>query len=86
MMTSEDLIIQLETILKNQFSPTRLLIIDESHQHIGHTGHGGAKHLLIQIQCSILSGLSRVAAHRAIYQALSDFIPNEIHALRIQLS
>lgn len=85
MMTSKELIAAIECILKKEFSPVHLNIIDESDQHIGHTSHGGAKHLFIGIQSEKLCKLTRVMAHRMIYDALKNLIPKEIHALRISV-
>lgn len=85
MVQIEELLIIVKKILKQTFSPTVLIVEDESHLHIGHTGHGGARHLYIKIHAKALHKLARVAAHRAIYHALAVYIPKEIHALRIMV-
>ena len=67
-------------------SPDFLQVIDESDQHIGHAGHqGGGRHFAIKISAPSLKKISRVAAHRQIYNLFNDLIPNEIHALRIEI-
>lgn len=72
--------------LHDAFNPSELDVIDESDQHIGHAGHqGGGRHFAIIIASDKLSSLSRVAAHREIYTLFDDLIPNEIHALRIEI-
>lgn len=72
--------------LQTHFSPTHLEVIDDSAKHVGHAGAaGGAGHFTVIISASSLVGISRVAAHREIYQALTDLIPNEIHALKIKI-
>lgn len=72
--------------LTKTFSPTYLEVIDESDQHIGHAGYqGGGRHFAIVISAESFKNLKRVESHRLIYTLLNDLIPNEIHALRIQI-
>lgn len=69
----------------NQALPIDSLHIeDESHLHAGHAGaEGGAGHFRIHIQSPAFKGLNRVQQHRLVYDALSAWIPYEIHALAI---
>lgn len=72
--------------LEQALSPNQLDIIDESHLHKGHAGaQSGAGHFALTIQAQQLSHISRIEAHRLIYQAVGNLIPDEIHALRIQI-
>lgn len=72
--------------LEKAFSPTQLEIIDDSAKHIGHAGsRDGAGHFTVNIAAECLNTISRVDAHRKIYEALADFFPKEIHALQIKL-
>ena len=72
--------------LTQAFSPVHLEVVDDSEQHKGHAGsQGGAGHFTVIMQADSLNNQSRVAAHRAIYQVLDDFIPEKIHALKIKL-
>ena len=64
-------------------APTKLEIIDDSAQHVGHKGNGGGGHFSINIVSSQFSQKSQIMRHRLIYQALSDLIPQQIHALSI---
>ena len=74
------------TRLQNAFAPAHLEVIDESDQHIGHAGHqGGGRHFAIRIAASCFQNKSRLGAHREIYALFSDMIPDEIHALKIQI-
>lgn len=76
----------IEKRLQEKFQPTFLRVIDESDQHIGHPGHqGGGRHFAVEISAIQLQGLSRVAAHRAIYELFTDLIPDKIHALKIKI-
>ncbi len=63
--------------------PSRLDIIDESDQHIGHSGHGGAGHFRLRIVSEKFNYQSMILRHRMVYEALADLMPNEIHALSI---
>ncbi|MDO5643234.1 MAG: BolA family protein [Paracoccus sp. (in: a-proteobacteria)] len=67
-------------------SPVLLEIIDESHQHHGHSGwrEGGQTHFRIRIQAPALTPLSRIARHRLIHDTLGDILPR-IHALAIEI-
>lgn len=71
--------------LQKAFSPSYLEVIDDGHKHIGHVGsQNGAGHFTIIIQAECFSHQSRLVAHRAVYQVLSDLIPEKIHALQIK--
>lgn len=77
-------IIKFETALKNTIAVEALKIEDESHLHAGHAGaEGGAGHYRIYIQSESFKGLNPVQKHRLVYDALSAWIPHEIHALAI---
>lgn len=76
-----------ETIEKRltvAFSPTRIVVIDESHQHVGHEGaKAGGSHFSLNIVSQHFAGVSTVKRHQMIYEQLKDLIPHEIHALKI---
>ena len=70
--------------LRKAFQVQSLKIQDESHLHAGHAGAAsGGGHFRLEIVAPEFKGLSLVARHRAIYTALSNHIPREIHALTI---
>ena len=76
----------IEKRLRDAFSPSRLEVLDESDQHVGHAGYqGGARHFSIVIAADCFNDLSRVKAHRLIYDLFSDMMPDQIHALRIRV-
>ena len=70
---------KLEATLK----PVRLEIHDDSAAHAGHhkTTEGG--HFRVFIVCPAFSGRSLLARHRMVYEALSEQMRSEIHALSI---
>ena len=70
--------------LRKAFSVEHLDIEDESHLHAGHAGAAsGGGHFKLTIISPDFKGLSSVARHRAVYSALNNHIPQEIHALTI---
>ncbi len=76
---------QIETRLRVALKPESLDLIDDSHKHAGHAGSkGGAGHFDLTIVSDEFSGLNTVGRHRLIYDALSDMMPGEIHALSIK--
>ena len=73
-----------EEDLRKSFTIEYLQIDDESHLHAGHAGAAsGGGHFKVTIVAPEFSELNLVARHRAIYTALSQHIPQEIHALTI---
>lgn len=76
----------IQTRLEAAFSPSELVVTDESHLHIGHAGaKEGASHFSVKIKCAKFENLPLIEKHRLIYRELVDLIPKEIHALRIIL-
>ncbi|OAJ34758.1 BolA family protein [Piscirickettsia salmonis] len=72
--------------LEQALSPSHLEVIDDSHKHIGHAGAAsGAGHFTVKISAAHLKGKSRILQHQTIYQALTDMMPTEIHALSIKI-
>ena len=74
-----------ETIEKRLavLQPPSLEIQDDSALHAGHAGNTGGGHFTLKIVSSQFSQKSQIIRHRLIYQALTDLIPQQIHALSI---
>ena len=87
-MTSPDNAGRMERMrerLQAAFAPDVLAVIDDSHKHVGHAGaRDGRGHFRVEIRSEAFAGLSSVARHRAVYQALGDMMTTDIHALSIQ--
>ena len=64
-------------------NPVSLEIQDDSALHAGHAGNTGGGHFSITIVSSQFSQKSQIMRHRLIYQALTDLIPQQIHAISI---
>ena len=73
--------------LTKRFTPDYLEVIDESEQHLGHSGwrEGGETHYRVRIRTSHFADLSRVAQHRAVMETLGDELKAQIHALAIEI-
>jgi BolA protein len=71
--------------LEQQFNPTELMVKDQSQLHLGHAGaQDGKGHFDVTIVSSKFEGRSRIQRHRMVYDALSQLMQTEIHALRIK--
>ena len=84
MSVNQERIALFENDLRKAFVVEDLYIEDESHLHAGHAGAAsGGGHFKLTIISQDFKGLSPVARHRAVYAALNEHIPQEIHALTI---
>ncbi|KAF3982383.1 MAG: BolA family transcriptional regulator [Methylococcales symbiont of Hymedesmia sp. n. MRB-2018] len=70
---------QLTTALK----PESIELIDDSAAHAGHAGAKGGGHYNVTIVAQIFDGKSLLQRHQLIYQALSELMKKDIHALGI---
>lgn len=72
-------------LLQKQFAPAVLQIVDDSTRHAGHAGarEGGQSHFTVLIVSDKFEGLTRVARHRAVYDALKPVFDRGLHALAI---
>ena len=71
---------ELETMLH----PDLLEVQDDSHLHAGHAGAREGRHFSVRIVSPRFQGLTRVARHRLVYDALHALMPRGIHALAIE--
>ncbi|MDX1669584.1 MAG: BolA family protein [Limnobacter sp.] len=79
-LTAELLKERLETELDAEVA-----VSDDSHLHAGHEGaKSGGKHFSVHIASPRFDGLNTLARHRLVYDAVSDWMNKEIHALAIK--
>lgn len=81
-ISSKDLEQALQTL-----QPTQLEVIDESSDHAGHAGSDGSghgTHFRVRLSSPRFEGLSRVARHRLVYDALNPLIARGVHAIAIE--
>lgn len=78
----------IEAQLRSALNPSVLKVIDESAAHAGHSGANGlgyGTHFRVRIGGPAFVGVSRVAQHRLVYDALRDFTAAGLHALAIEI-
>jgi len=71
--------------LEAGLAPLEIRILDESLRHAGHVGAnpGGESHFSVEVISDKFHGLSRVARHRLVYEALAGAFDEGLHALHI---
>ncbi len=75
----------IETTLRAALGEIAALeVVNESHLHVGHAGAAQGSHWRVRIACRQMTGLSLLAKHRLVYDALHLVIPQGIHALAIE--
>ena len=72
--------------LERIFSPELLEVRDDSARHAGHAGASpeGETHFIVTIRAGAFAGMSRVAMHRAVNNALAPEFETGLHALTIK--
>jgi BolA family transcriptional regulator, general stress-responsive regulator len=74
--------------LRERLDSTDVIVMDESAAHAGHGGANGTgfgTHFRVRAASPRFAGLSRVACHRLVYDALRDFMAQGVHAVAIEL-
>jgi BolA protein len=78
----------IEEILKREFLPLSLEVIDDSASHRGHAEallQPKAGHFKVEMTSQAFDGLPQVKRHRLVYQALAELMDSRIHALSLNL-
>lgn len=71
--------------LEAALQPDRMVLVDESHRHVGHAGaRDGRGHFALTVVSGKFSGLAPIARHRLVYGAVAELMQTDIHALSIQ--
>lgn len=75
---------RIESLLRDAFQPSQLMVKDQSHLHAGHAGaEDGKGHFDVRIVSESFAGQSRIARHRAVFAALGEMMTTDVHALKI---
>jgi BolA protein len=74
----------IEQRLRQALQPDQIEVVDDSQQHAGHAGAREGGHYTVHLVCARFSGLTRMARHRLVYDALGPLGPLGIHALAIR--
>lgn len=77
---------EIETLLRDAFQPSQLVVENESHRHAGHAGDDGTgeSHFNVLIRAEAFAAMNRVARHRAVHKVLGD-INTRVHALALDI-
>jgi len=82
---SERRVEKIREAISARFSPSELIIKDQSHLHVGHQGaQDGKGHFDLTIVSEKFAGVSKIQRHRMVYDALAQLLQTEIHAVRIK--
>lgn len=71
----------IETKLQQNFSPTHMEVVNESHMHS--VPANSETHFKVVIATEAFDGTRKVARHQKIYQVLSEELAGEVHALAL---
>ena len=74
---------EIEESLRSELAPSELQVEDDSHLHAGHAGAREGRHFSVRVVSARFNGLSRLARHRLVYDALRSQLQQGIHALAI---
>jgi BolA protein len=75
---------RVEAAVRAALAPTALEVLDDSHLHAGHAGAKEGRHFTVRVTSRAFTGLSLVARHRLVYDALRSLVAEGIHALAIE--
>jgi BolA protein len=74
---------EVEQALRAALEPVSIDVQDDSAAHAGHAGAREGRHFSVTITSPRFAGLSRVARHRLVYDAVASQMARGIHALAI---
>ena len=78
--------LEIERLLESVFSPTLLVVTNDSARHHGHAGDDGSgeSHFSVEIESAAFAGVSRLERQRMVNRALGDLPGQRVHALAIK--
>lgn len=80
-----DRIPRIRAALADHLDTEDIVIRDDSHKHIGHPGAStGLGHFHVTVRSSRFDGISPIARHRLVYEALGNLLQTDIHAVQIR--
>ena len=77
----------IEQKLTYHFKPSKLIVTDESEEHIGHSGYvqGGETHFRVFLRSKKFQGKTRLDCQRIVFKILKKEMTESIHALALDL-
>jgi BolA protein len=83
-MSAADRMERIRQVLTARLEPVSLDIRDDSAQHEGHAGARAGGHFSVTVVSDRFTGRTRMQRHQLVYEAVSELLRTDIHALRIQ--
>ena len=83
-MTATERVEKIRQLLAARLAPVELLIRDDSAAHAGHAGAREGGHFSVRVVSAQFAGRTRMQRHQLVYEAVSDLMRTDIHALSIQ--
>ena len=80
-----DIELQIQKLIKNKISVSKIDIIDDSYKHRNHQKDTKGKHFKLLIVSDDFIPLNLIKRHQLIYQILGHMLKKEIHALSMKL-
>lgn len=79
---------ELELRLQRGLAPSRLVVRDDSGDHVGHAGHRpeGETHFHVEIVSAAFTGRRRLDRQRLVFAAVGDLLNGRIHALTMHVA
>ncbi|MES2698717.1 MAG: BolA family protein [Pseudomonadota bacterium] len=76
----------MERMLSAVLAPTRLEVINDTANHLGHAGDDGSgeSHFTVVVESDQFAGKSRLERQRMVNRALGDIPGTRVHALAIK--
>lgn len=78
-----EFIARIERQLSERLAASEVTFTDDGARHAGHPQAAGRFHLKLRIVSPRFAGLSPLARHRLVYDALAEELAGPIHALNI---
>jgi BolA protein len=83
-MTASERVEKLRRALTARLAPVALEIRDESAKHAGHAGAREGGHFCVIVVSEQFAGRTRMQRHQLVYEAVSELMRTDIHALSIE--
>ncbi|HUN26264.1 MAG TPA: BolA family protein [Steroidobacteraceae bacterium] len=83
-MPTADTVAKIRAALERELTPARLTIEDESAAHAGHAGAREGGHFRLRVVSERFRGLTALARHRLVYEAVAPLMSEGVHALAIE--
>lgn len=75
---------RIEETLRAALPDAVVTVVDDSHKHVGHAGaRDGRGHFSVTVVTPAFAGRPLLERHRMVYDALSEMLKTDIHALSI---